>query len=134
MRPINQVLLVILLIAIAARFVPQTAESGGTDAKHVVIVEESADRTAAQAQAFVAIQQGDELKRREAKGCVLEIIDQNDTNEKQRAAVVDGDFQGLDLPAILFYSKKNGKLLYKQSLGKDFTADAVIKICKGHGA
>lgn len=133
MRPINQALCGLAILAVAIQFRPGLIVAR-SDAKHVVIVEESSERTAKQAMVYVTLQQGAEAKRRAAKGCVLEIIDRDDTDESGNRVIPPSDYEGLTLPAIVFYSKRDGKLLYRQSLGREFTAEAVVRICKGHGA
>jgi len=133
MRPITKPLAALALLALIVQFRPDGIQ-GSTDAKHIVIVEESSERNATQAAVYVQLQQGTEAERRKAKGCVLEVIDRDDTDEGGNVVIPPADYEGLGLPAILFYSKKNGKLLYKQSLGKEFTVESVSKLCKGHGA
>ena len=99
-----------------------------------MIIEESSERTPGMAMALVAVQNGDELKRRATKGVTLEVVDRDDTDEHGKKIISPEDYQGLTLPAILFYSKRNGKLLYRESLGKNCTADSITAICKRHGA
>lgn len=133
MKPINQACLALAVIAVALRFHPGQL-GGGPQSKHVVIVEESSERTPKQAMAFVAIQNGDEAKRRAAKGVTLEIVDRDDADEHGTKTINPDDYKGMTLPAIVFYSKRSGKVLYREALGKECTADSITAICKRHGA
>lgn len=135
MKISNQALLAVGLVAIALHLRPDPparACVGGV--KHVVIVEETADKRAKHALAYVPLQDDAELQRRAAKGVVLDILDKDTKNENGTLVVPPADIEGLKLPAILFYAKRNGKLLYCESLGEQFTADTVVATMKRHGA
>lgn len=134
MKISNQALLAVGLVAIALHLRPDPPALGGGGVKHVVIVEETADKRAKHALAYVPLQDDAELQRRAAKGVVLDILDKDTKNENGTLVVPPADIEGLTLPAILFYAKRNGKLLYRESLGEQFTADTVVATMKRHGA